>query len=61
MLLEVEQTLNSLKSRENEMKNQAEEVSIIREKVMEQSRELVSALRDQIDQLEKRISQNVDF
>ena len=43
------------------MKNQAEEVSIIREKVMEQSRELVSALRDQIDQLEKRISQNVDF
>jgi hypothetical protein len=51
LLLEVEQTLNRLKGRENELKNQVEEIGLIKEKIRQQANDIIDCLRAQFDQL----------
>jgi hypothetical protein len=48
-LLEVEQTLNRLKGRENEMKNQVEEVNLIRVKLRQMAAETIDSLKFQVE------------
>ena len=52
----MEQTLNRLKGRENELKNQVEEVSLIKQKLRQMSSDTVAALRLQLDQLERKLA-----
>ena len=48
-MLEVEQTLNRLKGRENEMKNQVEEVNLIRVKLRQMAAETIDSLKFQVE------------
>jgi hypothetical protein len=55
LLIEVESTLNRLKGRENELKNQIEEISLIKHTLQSLSNEVLATLRQQLDQLQQKI------
>lgn len=59
LLGEVEQTLNRLKGRENELKSQAEEVSLIRSRLRQLHEEVVASVRQQLQQLEARLQEKL--
>lgn len=59
-MLEVEGTLNRLKGRENEMKNQVEEVALIRDKLKLLARETIEALRVQLQELERKVAEKLE-
>lgn len=59
LLGEVEQTLNRLKGRENELKSQAEEVSLIRNRLKQLHEEVVASVRQQLQLLEAKLQEKL--
>jgi hypothetical protein len=55
LLVEVEHTLNRLKGRENELKNQSEEISLIKQNLKALSDDVIATIKQQLDQLERKI------
>ena len=59
LLAEVEQTLGRLKGRENELKSQAEEVSLIKNRLKQLHDEVVSSVRQQLQLLEAKLQEKL--
>jgi hypothetical protein len=48
LLVEVESTLNRLKGRENELKNQIEEISLIKQRLKGLSDDIINTIKHQL-------------
>jgi len=51
----VEGTLNRLKGRENELKSQMEEISLIKQRLKGLSDDIIATIKQQLQQLEQKV------
>lgn len=59
LLVEVESTLNRLKGRENELKNQIEEISLIKQHLKILSDGIITTIKHQLEQLEQKVQEKL--